>query len=105
MERLKKTELARNMPSARRKDFGFVTFDTHGAVVTCAKSINNAELGEGDNKAKVGYGGSMAPPFSLKSCTGLRERRPPVMSMAASSRPLTSSILRKELEEGIWSSA
>ncbi|KAL3610676.1 hypothetical protein D5086_001696 [Populus alba] len=31
-----------------------------------------------------------APPFSLKSSTGLRERRPPVMSMPASSRPLAS---------------
>lgn len=38
------------MPSAKRKDFGFVTFDTHDAAVTCAKSINNAELGEGDIK-------------------------------------------------------
>lgn len=38
------------MPSAKRKDFGFVTFDTHDAAVTCAKSINNAELGEGENK-------------------------------------------------------
>ncbi|XP_024016998.1 heterogeneous nuclear ribonucleoprotein Q isoform X1 [Morus notabilis] len=48
-----KIELARNMPSAKRKDFGFVTFDTHDAAVTCAKSINNVELGEGGNKAKV----------------------------------------------------
>ncbi|CAH8301674.1 unnamed protein product [Eruca vesicaria subsp. sativa] len=51
--KLEKIELARNMPSARRKDFGFVTFDTHEAAVTCAKSINNSELGEGENKAKV----------------------------------------------------
>ncbi|KAF7826477.1 nucleolin-like isoform X1 [Senna tora] len=50
---IEKIELARNMPSAKRKDFGFVTFDTHDAAVTCAKSINNAELGEGDSKAKV----------------------------------------------------
>ncbi|KAK4416082.1 Heterogeneous nuclear ribonucleoprotein Q [Sesamum alatum] len=50
---IEKVELARNMPSARRKDFGFVTFDTHDAAVTCAKSINNEELGEGDHKAKV----------------------------------------------------
>lgn len=41
------------MPSADRKDYGFVTFDTHDAAVTCAKSINNTELGEGDHKAKV----------------------------------------------------
>ncbi|KAF9687671.1 hypothetical protein SADUNF_Sadunf02G0117400 [Salix dunnii] len=133
---IEKIELARNMPSARRKDFGFVTFDTHDAAVTCAKSINNAELGEGDNKAKVrarlsrplqrgkgkhlsrgdfrsGYGASRvvkgpwvrpvphsysnraargiatrAPPVSLKSSTGLRDRRPPMMSMPARSRPL-----------------
>ncbi|KAG8391488.1 hypothetical protein BUALT_Bualt01G0192900 [Buddleja alternifolia] len=50
---IEKVELARNMPSARRKDFGFVTFDSHDAAVTCAKNINNEELGEGDNKAKV----------------------------------------------------
>ncbi|KAL8500476.1 hypothetical protein ACS0TY_020179 [Phlomoides rotata] len=50
---IEKIELARNMPSARRKDFGFVTFDTHDAAVTCAKCINNEELGEGDSKAKV----------------------------------------------------
>lgn len=47
---IEKVELARNMPSARRKDFGFVTFDSHDAAVTCAKSINNAELGEGSSK-------------------------------------------------------
>ncbi|XP_021756424.1 heterogeneous nuclear ribonucleoprotein Q-like isoform X1 [Chenopodium quinoa] len=50
---IEKVELARNMPSARRKDFGFVSFDSHDAAVTCAKSINNVELGEGDHKAKV----------------------------------------------------
>ncbi|KAL8141385.1 hypothetical protein V2J09_007406 [Rumex salicifolius] len=50
---IEKIELARNMPSARRKDFGFVSFDTHEAAVICAKSINNAELGEGDIKVKV----------------------------------------------------
>lgn len=47
---IEKVELARNMPSARRKDFGFVTFDTHDSAVTCAKSINNEELGAGDSK-------------------------------------------------------
>ncbi|KAG2326122.1 hypothetical protein Bca52824_008850 [Brassica carinata] len=51
--KLEKIELARNMPSARRKDFGFVTFDTHEAAVACAKSINNSELGEGEDKVKV----------------------------------------------------
>ncbi|XP_059651662.1 heterogeneous nuclear ribonucleoprotein Q-like [Cornus florida] len=51
--KVEKIELARNMPSAKRKDFGFVTFDTHDAAVTCAKCINNEELGEGANRAKV----------------------------------------------------
>lgn len=50
---IEKIELARNMPSAKRKDFGFVTFESHDAAVTCAKSINNSELGDGDSKAKV----------------------------------------------------
>lgn len=48
--KIEKIELARNMPSAKRKDFGFVTFDTHDAAVTCAKNINNTELGEGESK-------------------------------------------------------
>ncbi|KAI3826841.1 hypothetical protein L1987_00899 [Smallanthus sonchifolius] len=50
---VEKIELARNMPSAKRKDYGFITFGTHDAALTCAKSINNEELGEGENKAKV----------------------------------------------------
>ncbi|ERN01072.1 nucleolin [Amborella trichopoda] len=50
---IEKVELARNMPSAKRNDFGFVTFDTHDAAVACVEGINNAELGEGDSKVKV----------------------------------------------------
>ncbi|XP_077235135.1 uncharacterized protein LOC143877150 [Tasmannia lanceolata] len=50
---IEKIELARNMPSAKRKDFGFVTFDSHDAALACAEGINNAELGEGDSKVKV----------------------------------------------------
>lgn len=48
--KIEKIELARNMPSAKRKDFGFITFDSHDAAVTCAKNINNTELGEGESK-------------------------------------------------------
>lgn len=50
---IEKIELARNMPAAKRKDFGFVTFDTHENAVACAEGINNAELGEGNNRVKV----------------------------------------------------
>ncbi|CAN8284515.1 unnamed protein product [Cochlearia groenlandica] len=51
--KLEKIELARNMPSARRKDFGFITFDSHETAVKCIKFINKSELGEGEDKAKV----------------------------------------------------
>ncbi|KAL0907873.1 hypothetical protein M5K25_022322 [Dendrobium thyrsiflorum] len=51
--KIEKIELARNMPAAKRKDFGFVTFDIHEAAVACAEGINNADLGEGDNKVKI----------------------------------------------------
>ncbi|TVU15017.1 hypothetical protein EJB05_38515 [Eragrostis curvula] len=50
---IEKVELARNMPAAKRKDFGFVTFDTHDNAVACAEGINNSDIGEGDHKAKV----------------------------------------------------
>ncbi|CAA6667012.1 unnamed protein product [Spirodela intermedia] len=50
---IERVELARNMPAAKRKDFGFVTFETHDSAVKCAEAINNAELGEGDKKVKV----------------------------------------------------
>ncbi|KAL6903790.1 hypothetical protein ACP4OV_004603 [Aristida adscensionis] len=50
---IEKIELARNMPAAKRKDFGFVTFDTHDNAVACAEGITNSEIGEGDHKAKV----------------------------------------------------
>jgi RNA recognition motif-containing protein len=47
---IEKVELARNMPAAKRKDFGFVTFDTHDNAVACAEGITNSEIGEGDRK-------------------------------------------------------
>ncbi|KEH17923.1 putative nucleotide-binding alpha-beta plait domain-containing protein [Medicago truncatula] len=50
---VEKIELARNMPAARRKDYGFVTFGSHDAAIRCADSITGTELGEGDKKAKV----------------------------------------------------
>ncbi|KAI3905154.1 hypothetical protein MKX01_017400, partial [Papaver californicum] len=50
---IEKIELARNMPSAKRKDFGFVSFCAHDEAVACAEGINNSELGDGENKVKV----------------------------------------------------
>lgn len=51
--KVEKVELARNMPAAKRTDFGFVTFDTHDAAVGCVEGVNNSEIGDGDKKVKV----------------------------------------------------
>lgn len=48
--RIEKVELARNMPAAKRNDFGFITFDTHDAAVHCVETINDSEIGDGDKK-------------------------------------------------------
>ncbi|XP_021604910.1 nucleolin isoform X2 [Manihot esculenta] len=45
--------LARNMSTAKRKDFGFVDFSSHEAAVACIERINNKELGDGNSKTKV----------------------------------------------------
>ncbi|CAK9157042.1 unnamed protein product [Ilex paraguariensis] len=45
--------LARNMSTAKRKDFGFVDFTTHEAAVACIDEINNLEFGDGNLKTKV----------------------------------------------------
>lgn len=50
--RIEKVELARNMPAAKRIDFGFVTFDTHDAAVACVDGINDAEIGDWDKKVR-----------------------------------------------------
>nr|DAD22001.1 TPA_asm: hypothetical protein HUJ06_023464 [Nelumbo nucifera] len=51
--KIEKVELARNMPAAKRTDFGFITFDTHDVAVACVEGLNNTELGDGDKKVKV----------------------------------------------------
>lgn len=42
--------LARNMSTAKRKDFGFVDFTTHEAALSCIDSVNNTELCDGNSK-------------------------------------------------------
>lgn len=44
---IERVVLARNMPNARRKDFGFVNFTTHEAAVACVEAVNNTDLGDG----------------------------------------------------------
>ncbi|OVA12858.1 RNA recognition motif domain [Macleaya cordata] len=45
--------LARNMHTAKRKDFGFVDFTTHEAATACIDGVHNTELGDGKSKMKV----------------------------------------------------
>ncbi|KAL2552682.1 nucleolin-like [Forsythia ovata] len=45
--------LARNMSTAKRKDFGFVDFATHEAAVSCVEGVNTNGLSDGDSKVKV----------------------------------------------------
>ncbi|XVF18002.1 hypothetical protein REPUB_Repub10bG0174000 [Reevesia pubescens] len=45
--------LARNMSTAKRKDFGFVDFSTHKAATACVDGVNNTQLDDGNSKTKV----------------------------------------------------
>ncbi|KAJ1422585.1 RNA-binding domain superfamily [Sesbania bispinosa] len=45
--------LARNMSTAKRKDYGFVDFSTHEAAVACVDGVNKSELGDVASKVKV----------------------------------------------------
>ncbi|KAK7262939.1 hypothetical protein RJT34_30521 [Clitoria ternatea] len=45
--------LARNMSTAKRKDYGFVDFSTHDAALACVEGVNKSELGDGTSKIKV----------------------------------------------------
>jgi len=38
--------LARNMSTAKRKDYGFVDFLTHEAAVACVDGVNKSEMGD-----------------------------------------------------------
>lgn len=42
--------LARNMSTAKRKDFGFVDFSSHEAAVACVDGINTSESGDDNTK-------------------------------------------------------
>ncbi|XP_031475326.1 uncharacterized protein LOC116247334 [Nymphaea colorata] len=50
---IERVVLARNMPTAKRKDFGFVNFTAHEAAVACANGLNNSELSDGKIKMKT----------------------------------------------------
>ncbi|XP_073123288.1 uncharacterized protein [Henckelia pumila] len=45
--------LARNMSTAKRKDFGFVDFNTHQEAVSCVDGVNKNGLNDGNSKVTV----------------------------------------------------
>lgn len=47
--------LARNMSTAKRKDFGFVDFNTHEAAVSCVEGVNSKGLHDGNTKVCYWY--------------------------------------------------
>ncbi|PIA48841.1 hypothetical protein AQUCO_01300034v1 [Aquilegia coerulea] len=50
---IENVQLARNMPSAKRSDFGFISFRTREAALTCIDAVNQDGIGEGARKVSV----------------------------------------------------
>jgi len=50
---IEQVELARNMPTAKRKDFGFICFTTREAAVACIEGVNKNELNGEDDKVTL----------------------------------------------------
>lgn len=50
---IERVVLARNMPTAKRRDFGFVNFTSHEAAMACIEGLNNTILIDGEIKLKV----------------------------------------------------
>ncbi|KAG1354545.1 putative nucleolin [Cocos nucifera] len=50
---IESVQLARNMLTAKRKDFGFVSFTTRQAALDCMEKVNKDGIGEGDQKVLV----------------------------------------------------
>lgn len=49
---IESVKLARDMNTAKRPDFGYVTFDTHNSACRCIQGINAGGLGKGHHKVK-----------------------------------------------------
>ncbi|KAH9307687.1 hypothetical protein KI387_035598, partial [Taxus chinensis] len=50
---IEKVVLSRNMPTAKRRDFGFVNFGCHEQALACIEGLNNTMIIEGETKLKV----------------------------------------------------
>ncbi|ONK72154.1 uncharacterized protein A4U43_C04F16350 [Asparagus officinalis] len=59
---IERVVLARNMSTAKRKDFGFVNFTTREAALACIEAVNDTELGD-DGKSKTKARARLANPL------------------------------------------
>ncbi|KAF3340442.1 Polyadenylate-binding protein [Carex littledalei] len=50
---IESVKLARDMNTAKRPDFGYVTFDTHNSARRCIQGINAGGLGKGHHKVRA----------------------------------------------------
>ncbi|KAF8379967.1 hypothetical protein HHK36_027433 [Tetracentron sinense] len=50
---IENVQLARNMPSAKREDFGFICFRTREAALACIDAVNKDGIGEGAQKVSL----------------------------------------------------
>jgi RNA recognition motif-containing protein len=60
---IEQVQLARNMPTAKRKDFGFIYFRTREAALACIEGVNKNELNE---EERQGYSESYSSKTSAK---------------------------------------
>ncbi|KAL2906718.1 Heterogeneous nuclear ribonucleoprotein Q [Bienertia sinuspersici] len=88
---IERITLARNMSSAKRKDFGFVDFTTHEAAIGCIEDVNSKELSDGNSKTKVRARLSNPLPKTQAvkggMCGGLRIGRPSGRSFSRTGPP------------------
>lgn len=92
---IERITLARNMSTAKRKDFGFVDFTTHEAAVACIEDVNSKELVDGNSKTKVRarLSNPMPKTQAVKGgmCGGFRIGRPTGRSFGRTVPPLNRS--------------
>jgi len=68
---IEEVQLARNMPAAKRKDFGFISFRTREAALACIEGVNENEVNEEEEDKKVTLKATLRKPQQKgRSVTG-----------------------------------
>eukprot|EP00271_Cylindrocystis_brebissonii_P016271 TRINITY_DN3963_c0_g2_i1.p1 TRINITY_DN3963_c0_g2~~TRINITY_DN3963_c0_g2_i1.p1 ORF type:complete len:804 (-),score=198.35 TRINITY_DN3963_c0_g2_i1:292-2703(-) len=69
---IEKVVLSKNMPSARRKDFGFITYTERADALKVIEAHNNTDITDGEEKFHVTVSLAKPPKKSLKAKRGPR---------------------------------